>query len=213
MSIKQSRESSLILRGEMSMSVKKITLLLLGVFIFVSCSVVAPARSAEAADIVDDAINIANGETAGESADVKNEEATGTKLKVKDLNGYQEWYDMLQTAKGIIAENKTVRAEIKELKKALSKEQKEALKESITPKREQLKALRTERKALAATQKANWAALKTAKKADDAVAMQAAFDQIVQVRAEKNDVLTQINSCLDEILAIVQNPPVSEIVE
>ena len=38
---------------------------MLGVFIFVSCSVVAPARSAEAADIADAAINIANGETAG----------------------------------------------------------------------------------------------------------------------------------------------------
>lgn len=63
---------------------------MLDVFIFVSCSVVAPARSAEAADIADAAINIANGETAGNSADVKNEKATGLKLKVKDLSGYQE---------------------------------------------------------------------------------------------------------------------------
>ena len=189
---------------------KKIALLLAGVFLFVSCFAAMPLKAEAASDIVDDAINIANGETAGENADVKTEESTGNKLKVKDLTGYTEWYDMLQTAKTIIADNKATRLEIKEAKKALSKEQKAALKETITPKRDQLKALRAERKELAATQKNNWAELKTAKKADDAVGMQAAFDKIIQVRAEKNDVLTQINSCLDEILVIVQNPPVVE---
>lgn len=129
--------------------------------------------------------------------------ARGAGAKVKSMVGYDQWYQLVQEAKAMVTENKALGAQLKTELKALSKEDRATFKEYLAGKKAEMTTLRDQKKALQTTQKANWTAFRTAAKANDQAAMQSAFDAILSVRIEKNALITQVNTIIEEILATI----------
>ena len=126
---------------------------------------------------------------------------------IKNLTGYADWQSMLAQAKTTQTSIKSKRTDLQTALKSLQPSQRKTLKDTLTSNRTELKDLYTQFKTLCDTQKNNWATMKTAHQSKNITAMQDAMNSIVDIRSQKNTVLTNISAKLDEMIALVNNAP------
>jgi hypothetical protein len=127
-----------------------------------------------------------------------------SRIKVKDLQGYDQLLQMREDAKTTKDQIKADRQNLKDLIKAARDAKNTAALPVIKQYRTELQGLRTDLQSLRTEQKTNWADMKDARQAQDQAQMQTIMDRILSTRQALNDQLLKIKNTADEFIQALQ---------
>lgn len=129
---------------------------------------------------------------------------SASRVKVKDLQGYDQLLQLREDAKTTKDQIKADRQSLKDLIKAAKDAKNSAALPVIKQYRSQLQGLKTDLQSLRTEQKTNWGDMKDARQAQDQTQMQTIMNRILSTRQALNDQLLKIKNTTDEFVQALQ---------
>lgn len=151
--------------------------------------------------------------TAGLQVNEGSENGNISRLKVMNLQGYDQLVQLRQQAvqsrEQIKANQKTIKQLAKVASKGKNKNQEQIA--LLIAYRNNALQIKADLKALWATQKVNWTEMKAARKAKDTALMQSIFDtKILPTRQAINTKLLDFKAAQDQLITTLTTPPAPE---